>query len=195
VTRHLLVVCTANVCRSPTVERLLRRRLEGIHDLEGHTWTVRSAGTIRVDAQMDVHTLRAAAAIGIDLGDHVARPLDREVLDRDGADLVLAMTREHLRYVVGLDVRAWPRTFTLKELVRRAQVTPPATRAEGVAGWLRRVGEGRRAADLMTADPLDDIADPYGLPRSEHSVMIDETSALVDRLVQLGPWVPCPGAP
>ena len=162
--------------------------------MEGQTWTVTSAGTMRVDAQMDVHTLTAAAGIGIDLGDHVARPLDREVLDRDGADLVLAMTREHLRTVVGLDVRAWPRTFTLKELVRRAQAIPPATQAEGVAGWLRRVGEGRRADEMMTADPLDDVADPYGRPRSEHRVMIEETSALVDRLVRLGPWVRCTGA-
>ena len=103
---------------------------------------------MRVDAQMDVHTLTAAAGIGIDLGDHVARALDREILDRDGADLVLVMTREHLRTVVGLDrptrghVRSRSRSSSA---VRRP--SHRATAAEGVAGWLRRVGEGRRAAE------------------------------------------------
>ena len=63
----------------------------------------------------------------------------------DGADLVLVMTREHVRDVVVLDRDAWSRTFTLKELVRRAQGVEPPSAADGVAGWLRRLGEGRRA--------------------------------------------------
>ncbi len=84
-------------------------------------------------------------------------------------------------------------TFTLKELVRRAQGVAPPAAADGVAGWLRRLGEGRRAADMMVADPLDDVTDPHGLRRSAHVAMIDETSALVDQLVRFGPWVSCTG--
>ena len=192
-TRRALVVCTANVCRSPTVERLFRRGLEGVRDVDGETWTVTSAGTRRVDAQTDMNTVTAAAGIGIDLNGHLPRVLDREILTTDGADLVLVMTREHLRDVVVLDRDAWSRTFTLKELVRRAQGVEPPTAADGVTGWLRRLGEGRRAADMIVADPLDDLADPHGLPRPAHVAMIDETSALVDQLVRFGPWVPSTG--
>ncbi len=46
---------------------------------------------------------------------------------------------------------------------------------------------------MIVADPLDDLADPHGLPRPAHVAMIDETSALVDQLVRFGPWVPCTG--
>ncbi len=140
-TRRALVVCTANVCRSPTVERLFRRRLEGVRDVDGETWTVTSAGTRRVDARTDINTVRAAASVGIDLNGHLPRVLDREILTTDGADLVLVMTREHVRDVVVLDRDAWSRTFTLKELVRRAQGVEPPSAADGSpagsAAWVR----------------------------------------------------------
>ena len=69
--------------------------------------------------------------------------LTKEILATDGADLVLTMTREHLRHVVAMDPSAWPRTFTLKEFVRRAQSVAPATAgAGGFPRWLDRAGDG-----------------------------------------------------
>jgi protein-tyrosine phosphatase len=171
--RHLLVVCTANVCRSAVAERMLARELAGRRDVDGHEWIVRSAGTADLRAPMDRNTIAAAAAIGLDLGDHRARHLTKEILATDGADLVLTMTREHLRHVVGMDPSAWPRTFTLKEFARRADaIRPAAVESGGVAEWLERVRADRRAADLMRPDPSDDIADPYGAPRREHDLML-----------------------
>lgn len=178
---RILVVCTANVCRSPVVQRLLQRRL----DEAGLPAVVTSAGTRggRLDPHHD--TVRAAATRGVDLGGHLSRPLTGDIIRHDGADLVIAMTREHLRAVIGVESAAWPRTFTLKELARRGLSTPLG--AVGLGEWLAAAGEGRRAAGLMGPSVDDDIGDPYGGPYGEHLAMVDEVDDLVTRLVRLLP--------
>ena len=163
-TRRLLVVCTANVCRSPVAQRLLARRLEELQDFDGEPWAVRSAGTSNVRATADPNTAKAAAAVGIDVSAHTARHLDAAILREDGADLTLVMTRAHLRNVIGIDVGWWPRTFTLKELARRAGQHSPAAPGESFGSWLGRIAAGRRAGGMITPDPVDDLTDPYGLP-------------------------------
>lgn len=117
-----------------------------------------------------------------------SRRLDREILAVDGADLVVTMTRVHLPAVVALDPGAWPRTFTLKELARRANTLEPPTPVEGFSGWLARMGSGRQARQLMKAEPFDDVADPYGLPKRHHVAMVAEVAHHVDLLINRGPW-------
>jgi protein-tyrosine phosphatase len=186
--RRALIVCTANVCRSPVAERLLRRAISDRPDVDGRAWSIASAGTSPLRSRVDRHTIAAAAAVGLDLGGHQPRPLDANVLATDGADLVLVMARSHLRDVFALDPEAWSRTFTLRELVRRAATVAPPTTDEGFEGWLRRVAAGRRAADLLAPSALDDIADPYGRPRREHVAMVAELTRQIDALVERGPW-------
>jgi protein-tyrosine phosphatase len=178
---RILVVCTANICRSPVAERLLGRHLTQ----RGAAVEVRSAGTS--GGHLDVHrdTLAAANRVSIDMSDHVSRAVNRTRLVEDGADLVLAMTREHLRSVVALEPSVWPRSFTLKELVRRGSVSGPRGTTETLDEWYRRVAQGRRAADLMRPDPLDDLADPYGGPASGHVVMVDDIDRLTAQLARL----------
>lgn len=186
---RILVVCTANICRSPVAERLLHRHLTAA----GHTATVRSAGTD--GGRLDVHrdTLTAAADLGIDLGDHTSRRLTRQLVIDDGSDLVITMSREHLRSVVAIEPAAWPRTFTLKELTRRALDTAPDASvgmpADTIAGWLAAVGTGRRAAELMRPDPADDLDDPYGGPSSGHTQMAHDVDRLTARLAHLLPKI------
>lgn len=177
--RRLLVVCTANVCRSPVAERLLRRHIAD------RCLVVSSAGTH--GGRLDIHhdTIRAAREIDLDLGGHTSRRLTSALIDTDGADLVLTMTREHLREVVGLAPHAWPRSFTLKELTRRALDVPSSV--TDFAEWVRLVGEGRRAADLMVASPDDDLDDPYGGPYRGHLDMVREVDVLTRRLATLLP--------
>ena len=184
--RRLLVVCTANVCRSAVAERMLARELAGRRDVDGHEWIVRSAGTADVQAPMDRNTIAAAEAIGLDITDHVARPLTRDILNTDGADLVLTMTREHLRYVVALDQSAWSRSFTLKDLARRAATVAPATaETGGFESWRSRLAERRTAADMLKPDPCDDIVDPYGGPRWEHDRMSNDVRACLSFISRL----------
>ncbi|WP_116997647.1 hypothetical protein [Desertimonas flava] len=193
--RRLLVVCTANVCRSPVAQRLLARALEGVGTGDGRGWVVTSAGTGRYSAGMDPGTVSAAAAVGVDLADHTSRTIDRSILGTDGADLVVTMTREHLRDVVALDPGAWPRTFTLKELARRAISIDAPTSDESFEDWRRRLGQGRQASAMLRPDPADDVSDPYGRPARFHTEMVTEVSQAIDQLVAAGPWTPRPPMP
>jgi len=176
------------VCRSPVAAGLLQRALDAAAAARGETWSVRSAGTARLRVELDPNTVAAAAEVGLDLGEHVPRLVDRPTLERDGADLVLTMSRAQLREIVAIDPSWWPRSFTLKELVRRASLAPPAAPGESLEAWLRRLALGRRAAAMLGPDPGDDVDDPYGLPRRAHRAMVTEVTGLVDALVRLGPW-------
>ena len=97
----------------------------------------------------------------------------------------MSMTRDHLRDVVALDPTVWGRTFTLRELVRRAGAVPPG--ALDLPTWRAALGEGRKAADLMRPDPNDDVADPFGGPASGHAAMVRELDDLARRLARLAP--------
>jgi len=182
----MLVVCTANLCRSPVSEALLARRLAGVVDVDGARWTVASAGTDRFDGLIEPDTVAAAAALGLDISSHTPRQVTQA--DLDDADLVVTMTRSHVRSIVASVESAWPRTFTLKELVRRAVQTPAPS--DGFDGWLKAVAAGRRTADLMSSSPDDDVADPYRQGRSANVAMVNELDRLTEDLVIWGPWQP-----
>jgi low molecular weight protein-tyrosine phosphatase len=183
VERQVLVVCTANLCRSPVAAALLARQFDGMVDVDGRRWTVASAGTTAHRADADPDTASAAASIGLDLGDH--RPRVVAAADVEHADLILTMTRAQLRQLVAEAPGAWPKTFTLRELLRRAQSLP---RAETVEAWLAAAGAGRRAADVMRASADDDIADPYRCGRAANDAMVRELAVLTTELARLGPW-------
>lgn len=94
----ILMVCRANVCRSPMAEGLLllRAAREGL----GKTLVVQSAGThVRVGGQRpDARAQRAAAAVGADLG----WMRSRQVQGRDFArhDYILGMDESNRRYLL-----------------------------------------------------------------------------------------------
>jgi len=177
---RILVVCTANVCRSPVTEHLLQRHL----DARGVAAVVRSAGTHGGLIAVHHDTASAAERVGVDLGGHVSRALNPELLQREGADLIVTMTREHLRHVATIDPGAWPRAFTLKELVRRASAVDPTTTGD-LRVWRMVAGEGRTAAAMMGADPADDVDDPYGGPAAGHVAMVAEVDDLTSALARL----------
>ena len=183
--RRVLVVCTANLCRSPVAAALLTRQLAGAVDVEGRSWSVASAGTTAHRAELDPDTVAAAASLGIEIGDHRSRVLSPA--DVEAADLVLTMTREHLRHVVASVPTAWPKTFTLRELVRRAGPLAPAA---SMAAWLAAAGAERRTADLMQASADDDVTDPYRRGLAANEAMVHELSVLTADVVRLGPWRP-----
>lgn len=186
-------MCTGNVCRSPSVAGLLARYLDGAVDVDGETWAVTSAGTAAGHAvEVDRSTRRAASRLGVHLAEHRSRQLDRDILNRDGADLVIAVAREHLRAVVAVDSAAWSRTFTLKELVRRARAAGRVTSAGSFIEWRGMMTAGRRAAELLAPDAADDVEDPYGRGRGASTAMLAEVDGLVRELAVWGPWTPSP---
>ncbi|MBV8160271.1 MAG: hypothetical protein JO265_05050 [Acidimicrobiia bacterium] len=155
------------------------------HRLEGRKVDVRvgSAGLRFVGEPASAHGVDVLAERGVDLSGHRSRIVDRELLE--GSDLVLAMSREHLREAVLALPEVWPRAFTLKELVRRGEVMGPRAPGESLEAWLARAHSGRNRLDLLGASPDDDVEDPIGLSRSDYEDTADELSNLVDRVVDL----------
>lgn len=169
----VLVLCTANVCRSPMAAALLGRRLARL----GATDAVRSAGMSRDGDPPPPEVVSVMAEYGLEVGSHRSRVA--RAADLAQASLILAMARENLRYAVTTEPAAWPRAFTLKELVRRGEQIGPRPPGEPWARWLSRVHEGRSRAALLGDSGTDDVADPAGGPYRGYA----DTAALLDRLV------------
>ena len=176
----IVVLCTANVCRSPMVAALLSRRLIAL----GAAVPVRSAGMIRTGDPPYPEVVSVMASHGVDIAAHRSRVACASDLAR--ADLILAMARDNLRYAVITEPAAWPRTFTLKELVRRGEQIGPRGPGEPLACWLSRAHAGRERASLLGASGEDDVADPAGGPFEAYAETADLLDLLVTRLAELG---------
>lgn len=165
---------------------LLQHRLDAL----GVDARVSSAGELRSGIPAAQGSVRAMAARGLDLGAHRSRTTTAD--DLRGADLVVGMARRHVREAVLACPEAWPRTFTLKELVRRGEAAAPRRAGQTLAAWLALVHLGRRTTDLLGDDPSDDVADPIGSPDSVYETTAAELNDLVDRLVTLAFAEPAP---
>jgi len=176
----ILVLCTANVCRSAMAAPLLARRLAAL----GVTTPVRSAGMIRSGDLPHPEVVSVMASYGIETGSH--RSHVASAADVAPATLVLAMSRENLRYAVTAAPGAWPRTFTLKELIRRGERIGPRPPGEPFARWLSRAHEGRERVSLLGDSAEDDVADPAGGPLRAYAETARLLERLVTRLAELG---------
>ena len=182
-TTNILVVCTANQCRSPLAAAALRHEVDRRElAVEIGPVEIRSAGLGDEGVPATSATVRAGAALGLDLTAHRSQRVDAKLVG--GADLVIGMERQHVREATILDPTAFGRAFTLKELVRRGEAVGPRG-SEPIAEWLARVHAGRRGADLLGASPADDVADPTTSRIVDHSMMADEVTDLAARLVTL----------
>jgi protein-tyrosine phosphatase len=144
---------------------------------------VRSAGLLESGNPASAHGVEILAGRGLDMAPHRSTTVSADIL-RD-ADLIIGMARQHVREAVVLDRSLWPRTFTLKELVRRGSAVGPRKEGETLDAWLARAHMGRTPSSLMGSSPDDDVADPIGQPRAAYERMVQELDGLVDRLVAL----------
>lgn len=160
-------------------EALLRDRLLA----RGIEANVHSAGEMEGGVPASGGSVRAMAARGLHLDGHRSRRTSADMLR--SADLVVAMARRHLRSAVATVPDAFPRTFTLKELVRRAEQAGPRAAGEPLRAWLERLHAGRTSAGLLGESPDDDIADPIGGTDRQYEATAQELEALVDRLAAL----------
>ena len=96
----ILMVCTANICRSPTAHGLLRHLLD-LNDLNGLI-AVDSAGThiIQKGLSPDVRAQRVAIDHGIDLSNLRSRKIKPK--DFSKYDFILAMDNENFRILQGI---------------------------------------------------------------------------------------------
>lgn len=160
-------------------EALLRERLRE----RGVDAVVSSAGLSFDDRAATNDAIDVAAGYGLDIRNHRSRVLAPELVA--DADLVLAMERLHAREAIVLADGALSKTFTLKELVRRARSEGHRRDGETLDDWLSRVSAGRKAMDLMGESRDDDVADPYLSSPKVYAACIAELDELVRELVNL----------
>lgn len=160
-------------------EALLRDRLAA----RGVAARVSSAGLLGSGQQASQHGVDILSERGIDMSAHLSTKMSADRLEQ--ADLVLAMARTHLREAVVMAPAVWPRSFTLKQVVRRGSGVGPRRPAEPTAAWIARVHEGRQLPDILGDSPDDDVDDPIGRSRRVYARMVDEVDELTARLVEL----------
>jgi protein-tyrosine phosphatase len=158
----VLVVCHANLCRSPLVERLLSHALS-----RRPGFAVASAGTHAHDGlSMHPHTAQVLREWGADHTGFRSRLLTPEVIAE--ADLILTAERSQRAQCVSLQPAAIGRAFTLRQFGRLAAAVDPArlTGATPADRMLALVGEANleRAAFQPVRPDEDDLVDPIGGP-------------------------------
>lgn len=175
----LLFVCTGNICRSPMAEAVARREVErGPGDV-----TVMSAGLLSAGRQPPAETTKVMQRLGLDVSAHRSRRLGEALAS--SPDVILVMAREHARAVVDETPDLFPRTFTLKDFVRRGSVAGPRLAGEDLPAYLARVGQGRSVANLAGATGSDDVADPIGARLHTYEACAAQIQGLVTTAVAL----------
>ena len=144
---HILFVCTGNVCRSPTAERLAIAY--GARS-DFQDFRASSAGTHAVKGlPIEPYAARVLEKLGGDPSDFAARQLTPTIAA--DADLVLTMTKAHRDDVLKLAPRQLHKTFTLRESARLVMEC-----------------DARNVADLaafrprLAAQEPSDVPDPMG---------------------------------
>jgi protein-tyrosine-phosphatase len=107
------------------------------------------------------HTVEVLHELGIDARAHRSRALSRKLVRH--ADLVLAMTRNHMWAVTNHDPAAVDRTFMPGEIVRLGEKVGPRGAGEPVHEWVARVA-ARRPPGTVMGLATDEVADPVNEP-------------------------------
>lgn len=159
---RIVIVCTANICRSPMAEAMIRQGLRTTGpDAAGVV--VESAGVYGHEGSpIAPGSAAALRALGVAEDGHRGRLLTPAIVG--AADLVLTMEERHREAILSGTPEARDRTFTLREFARLAGGQAPLAGA-GVAGRARVLvaAVGPRRANLPWAG-VDDVPDPYGGP-------------------------------
>jgi len=158
----VLVICTANHCRSPMIEYLLRARTRRL----GLNWSLHSAGT-QAQPGLPMHPLAAREVTdrGMEVGDWSSTSLIPAMIEE--ADLVLTAGHEHRSAAVRLVPAALHYSFTLLQFADLlATPSGPGHTQRPITGplLLERVARGRTL--LQPVPPqAQALEDPMGRSR------------------------------
>lgn len=169
----ILAVCTANICRSPMMEVLLRAELDSAR------FEVASAGVQGWDRQ----PMDAMAAMELMRLGHHAKNFRSHAIDSylvDSADLILTATKAHRSAILSINPLALRRTFTLMEFAALSGLVEASELQDLVA---------RAAHHRSLAPPDIDVGDPYRRSPEVHRRTADQIAAathtISDRLNSL----------
>lgn len=192
----LLVVCTANICRSPLAQRVFEEAFAG-SALAGTG--VASAG-VRAEDGRPMCPVSAGALDGREGGPEFGAAHRSHLLSEDevrSADLVLVMERDHRSAVVRLAPGSQAKVFTLREVEGLLGVLAErgSAPAAGLAGLARDLHSVRGFAPLppeppkrrwfqRPVEPEDPftIVDGHGLPDDLHASAVATVAATAERV-------------
>ena len=169
---RVLLLCTANQCRSPMGEAILRGLRPALE--------VRSAGRLPGGVEASGTAVEVLAERGLDLSGHLSQTATPSLLAE--SDLIIGMAREHVRDAVLMRPDVRPRAFVLKDLARRAASVGPRAPGQELDDWLAAAGRGRTTADLLGSSEVDDVVDPMGRPAHRYRVCADELEQLLGQV-------------
>ncbi|MFB4280059.1 MULTISPECIES: arsenate reductase/protein-tyrosine-phosphatase family protein [unclassified Nonomuraea] len=154
---RILLVCTANICRSAMAEVIAKAML---HSAAMPVATGSAGVRALVGHPMAPHAVAALGRLGLDGRTHRARVLDLDLVR--SSDLLLTMENGHRAVAVSLDPQAARKTFTLPEFAAlaagaggRRYRSDTAERARAIVQSAAERREERRALEVY---------DPYGGP-------------------------------
>jgi low molecular weight protein-tyrosine phosphatase len=190
---HVLCVCTANVCRSPAAELLLRAGLRArLGAAAGAEVVVASAGTwASSDRPVEPGTAAALRRAGVSAADVVAARSTRLTPEAvAGADLIVGSTAEHVRAVWRFQLASRHRAFTLGELVRLTEANPAddlpprpvGERLRALVGGAARLREQRLRPGMPYVSESYDLEDPTDNDPAQRD-MVEQTALWVEFLL------------
>lgn len=183
---RIVIVCTANVIRSPFVAGLLSTRMPA--RLNGHV-TIASAGTLaRSGMPADPRLVELGRTYGLDLDPHRSQRLDEGFL-RAG-DTVLCAERNHRRVVLDLRPDLISSVFTLREFSRLLEADHG--RASHWAGVVEAASR-ERLAGRGARDEDDDVVDPVGGPDEAWLAFERQATQAVSTILGVMGTLPAPG--
>lgn len=113
--QKVLLVCTANIDRSPLAEHLLKKMLV-VEGITGVTVSSRGVAALEDKPMSDPSQALLLSEDGIIAVDHLSRKLaEADILE---ADLILAMERSHVRFVADRYPGAIGKVFLLSDYAR-----------------------------------------------------------------------------
>jgi protein-tyrosine-phosphatase len=110
----ILIVCTANICRSPMAEAILKHLVSERPDAT--QWHIESAGTWAISgcraAELSQYVMQT---MGMDIGSHRSQPVSLDLIRK--FDLILTMENNHKEGMMAEFHSYADRIFMLSEMV------------------------------------------------------------------------------
>lgn len=179
----VLVVCTANICRSPATALLLASSVHGPRSI-----AVSSAGTRAMKGREMAPAMQERLPAELSLRASAFRSTTLTTNTLLEADLILTMTRSHRSDVVSMCPSVVRNAFTLREFARLLGDVHLSSRAvgadssESLTATLRRLRDDACRGRGMVPAPGkdDDIHDPPRMSRRECRKVFERISESVE---------------
>ncbi|MCW5548199.1 MAG: low molecular weight protein arginine phosphatase [Opitutaceae bacterium] len=152
---HILVVCTANICRSPMAAGLLQHALAAQPEPLRSLQVVSAGLAARAGERVSENSILALKKTGIDIAGHRSQPVTQALLDN--ALVVLCMTESHRQMI-------------------ELQASPPPARLHLFREFMPQTG------DKEIPDPYGGPLRVYEISRDE---MVDAIPSLIAYLKTL----------